>query len=153
MNKVKSIVTGGAGFIGSHLVDSLVQLNHEVIVLDNLKNGKKSNLKKSIKKIKIIKCELSKYGKWVDVFKEVDYVFHLAGLADIVPSITHPTKYFQSNVNATLNVLRASSKIKIFGSRDNLPNKILNLIQHCEDRTKNNNNWTLSRWQKCKVTK
>ena len=108
-----SIVTGGAGFIGSHLVDRLVKLKHKVIVLDNLSTGRIENIRHNLNKIKFIKCDVSKIGDWKIYFKKADYVFHLAALADLVPSINNPTKYFHSNVVGTLNVLKLSKDYKI----------------------------------------
>ena len=111
---MKSIVTGGAGFIGSHLVDKLLSLNHQVIVLDNFSTIKKSNLLNfPKKKVKIIKIDISQNKKLDRYFKGVDYVFHLAGLADIVPSIENPDKYFKSNVIGTFNVMQAAKKAKV----------------------------------------
>ena len=107
-----SLVTGGAGFIGSNLVERLLNENHKVIVLDNFSTGRKSNLKKN-KNLKIINCDISNYEKIKSHFKGIKYVFHLAGLADIVPSIENPEKYFSSNVVGTFNVLRASNYYKI----------------------------------------
>lgn len=116
MKKIKSIVTGGAGFIGSHLVDLLIKNNHEVTVLDNFSTGRLENLEHLNNNIKIVECDISKKGSWVENFKDIEYVFHIAALADIVPSITNPNGYFNSNVVGTLNVLEASklSKIKKF---------------------------------------
>jgi UDP-glucose 4-epimerase len=108
-----SVVTGGAGFIGSHLVELLLKKKHQVIVLDNLSTGRKSNIIKFIKKIKFIKCDISKNGNWIKHLKKADYVFHLASLADIVPSIEKPKDYFHSNVTSTLNILEACRKFKI----------------------------------------
>jgi UDP-glucose 4-epimerase len=108
-----SIVTGGAGFIGSHLVDKLIKLEHKVIVLDNLSTGRIENIRHNFNKIKFVKCDLSKISKWKIYFKKADYVFHLAALADLVPSINNPTKYFNSNVVGTLNVLKLSKYYKI----------------------------------------
>jgi len=105
---LKSIVTGGAGFIGSHLVDGLLDLGHEVVVLDNFSTGRKENLDHVKDKIKLVKCELSVKGDWIKEFDKVDWVFHLASLADIVPSIQNPEGYFQSNVDATFYVLEAA---------------------------------------------
>ncbi len=111
---MRSLVTGGAGFIGSHLVDFLIDKNHEVIVLDNFSTGRRSNLNKfSTKKLKIYNVDVSKNKNIDQYFKKVDYVFHLAGLADIVPSIENPNKYFNANVLGTLNVLNSSKKNKI----------------------------------------
>ena len=104
---MKIIVTGGAGFIGSHLVSRLTSSNHEIIVLDNLSSGRKRNLVGQFKKIKFCKVDISKKGKWQKLFKNVNCVFHLAALADIVPSIDNPKKYFDSNVVGTFNILEA----------------------------------------------
>ena len=103
------LVTGGAGFIGSHLVDRLVKLKKNVKVIDNLSTGQLSNLKFSKGKIKFYKTDVSKdKNKLIRIFKNVDCVIHLAALADLVPSITHPEKYFSSNVLGTFNVLQAA---------------------------------------------
>ena len=116
MKNIKSIVTGGAGFLGSHLVEKLVSLKHEVIVLDNFFVGKLENLKRVRNKIKIIKCDISKKGNWGRCIQKADYVFHLAALADIVPSIEKPENYLNTNVNGTLNILNYcdSKKLKKF---------------------------------------
>ena len=114
MKLSKSIITGGAGFIGSNLTDHLVRIGHKVIILDNFVSGKKSNLSHHKKKdVKIIKTDISQNKNLDKHFKGVDYVFHLAGLAEIIPSIKNPKKYFINNVNGTLNVLEASKKAKI----------------------------------------
>jgi len=105
---MKSLVTGGAGFIGSHLVDALLDLGHEVTVLDNFSTGHKCNIHHVKNDLNIVKCDLSLKGSWVREFKNIDWVFHLAALADIVPSIKNPDAYFSSNVDATFNVLQAS---------------------------------------------
>ena len=111
---MKVLVTGGAGFIGSNLVDKLVQKDHKVIVLDNFSTGRRSNLSQHNKKnVKIIKVDISGKKSLDKYFKNIDYVFHLAGLADIVPSIEDPNKYFKSNVVGTFNVIQAAKKAKI----------------------------------------
>ena len=111
---IKSLVTGGAGFIGSNLVDELVKKKHKVIVLDNFSTGRRSNLLHHKKKdVKIIKIDISNTRQLDRHFRDVDYVFHLAGIADIVPSIENPNKYFQSNVVGTLNVVEAAKKANI----------------------------------------
>ena len=96
---MKSLVTGGAGFIGSNLVDKLVQLGHDVIVFDNLNTGRLSNLNKVKNKIKILNIDITK-DFLDDYFKNVDQVFHLAGIADIVPSILNPKNYFDANLKS-----------------------------------------------------
>ena len=107
------LVTGGCGFLGSHLVDKLVNLNHTITVIDNLSNGKISNLNDSIKKIKLIKADISKNGQWKKYFRKIDVVIHLAAIADIVPSINNPTKYFNVNVKGTLNILENCREFKV----------------------------------------
>ena len=107
---MKAIITGGAGFIGSHLVELLVRKKFSVIVIDNLATGRIQNLKHVLKKIKFVKASVVDYKKIEKYFKNCDYVFHLAALADIVPSIEDPNLYYKTNVTGTLNVLRASKK-------------------------------------------
>ncbi len=104
---MKSLVTGGAGFIGSHLVDALLALGHEVTVLDNFSTGRPENLNHVKGLVKIIECDLAVPGDWVRHFKNIDWVFHLAALADIVPSIQNPETYFRANVDGTFNILQA----------------------------------------------
>ncbi len=112
--KKRSIITGGAGFIGSNLTDHLVRIGHKVIVLDNFVSGKKKNLS-HIKKqdVKIIKIDISKSKNLDKYFKGAHYVFHLAALAQIIPSIKNPKKYFKNNVIGTLRVVEAAKRAKI----------------------------------------
>ena len=111
---MKCLVTGGAGFIGSNLVDKLVAKKNKVIVFDDLSTGSASNLKKVRKKITFIKHDISKgVDKFERYFRNVDWIFHLAGKADIVPSITNPIQYFNSNVQGTLNILEIARKKNI----------------------------------------
>lgn len=105
---IKTIVTGGAGFIGSHLVDALLELGHDIIVLDNFSTGRPENLDHIKDKITLVKCDIAVSDDWFKYFENVDWVFHLAALADIVPSIQHPEAYFRANVDGTFNVLQAS---------------------------------------------
>lgn len=115
---IKAIVTGGAGFIGSHMVDLLIKKNIEVTVIDNLTNGRLENLEHHKGKIKFIKADISDYSfDFNKYFEDVDYVFHYAALADIVPSINNPLKYHKANVDGTINILQAaksSKKLKKF---------------------------------------
>lgn len=110
---MRIIVTGGAGFIGSHLSETLLKEGHKIIILDNFSTGRKENLKFLSKNLKIIDCDVSIKGDWIDQFKNVNWVFHLAALADIVPSIQKPEAYFNANVIGTLNVIQASVKYNI----------------------------------------
>jgi len=111
---MKTLVTGGAGFIGSNLVDQLVKLGHEVIVLDNLSTGRLQNLNQSKDKIKFVNVNITSNNEtFENFFNKVDWVFHLAGIADIVRSIKNPGDYFETNVKGTFNVLEASRKSKV----------------------------------------
>ena len=111
---LKSVITGGAGFIGSNLTDHLVRIGHKVIVLDNFVSGKKSNLSHHKKKdVKIIKDDISNSKNLEKYFKGADYIFHLAALAEVIPSIKNPKKYFKNNVIGTLKVVEAAKKINI----------------------------------------
>ena len=110
---MRAIVTGGMGFIGSHLVELLIEKKIKVTVIDNLSTGKTENLQGSIKKIKFVNADLSNKKKIIKHFKGVDFVFHLAALADIVPSIENPNEYFKANVDGTLNVLECSREHNI----------------------------------------
>ena len=110
---MKSIITGGAGFIGSHLSEKLILLGHKVVVIDNFIVGKKSNIKNIKGRIKIVKKDIRNYDSIKNLFKNVDHVFHLAALADIVPSIENPDDYYSTNVQGTYNILKASVKNKV----------------------------------------
>ncbi len=128
---MKCVVTGGAGFIGSHLVEKLVKKGFHVTIIDNLSTGRLQNLKHiDSKKIKIIKIDLSKIKSNIKELSKADYVFHLAALADIVPSIKDPISYYDSNVVGTLKILEQlkGSKVKKLvyaasGSCYGIPNK------------------------------
>jgi len=109
---MKTLVTGGCGFIGSHLVELLVQQGHSVTVVDNCSTGRKENLDHIKNNVEIVEADISIPGKWQSLFKEIDWVFHLAALADIVPSIQKPDMYFRSNVDGTFNVLEAANFAK-----------------------------------------
>ncbi len=107
---MKSLVTGGAGFIGSHTVDALLALGHDVVVIDNVSTGRLQNLDhvKDNPRLTVHVADIANAQAIEGLFEGVDWVFHLAALADIVPSIQHPRAYYQSNVDGTFNVLEAS---------------------------------------------
>ena len=131
---MKAVVTGGAGFIGSQMVESLLEESISVKVLDNFSTGRPQNLFQFRDKIKLVECDLAIEGNWKKEFYNVDWVIHLAALADIVPSIVQPEEYFQSNVNGTFNVLNAAKNAGVkrliyvassscYGIPDNYPTK------------------------------
>lgn len=107
------IILGGAGFIGSHLSEYLLKKKYSVKIIDNLSTGRLENISHIRNKIKFIKADISKKGNWVKEFKNQDYIFHLAALADIVPSIDNPKKYYNANITGTLNVLETIKKFKV----------------------------------------
>ncbi|MEM7369281.1 MAG: SDR family oxidoreductase [Bacteroidota bacterium] len=112
---MKSLVTGGCGFIGSHLVDGLLERGDEVVVLDNFSTGRPQNLahQKDNPNLTVHQVDISEYGILEPYFQGIDRVFHIAALADIVPSIQNPISYHRSNVDGTINVLEASRKANI----------------------------------------
>lgn len=101
---MKIVITGGAGFIGSHLAEFLIKKKHQIVIIDNLSTGRIENIKSFKKKVKFVNADISKKGRWMQNFKNTQVVFHFAALADIVPSIKDPHTYFQSNVVGTENV-------------------------------------------------
>ncbi|MEG1742346.1 MAG: SDR family oxidoreductase, partial [Acetivibrio sp.] len=105
-----SLVTGGCGFIGSHIVDRLLKEGHEVRVIDNFSTGREGNLahQKETKRLKIYVEDIRDKDAIRTVFNDVDYVFHMAALADIVPSIQKPWDYYSSNVLGTYNVVECA---------------------------------------------
>jgi len=108
-----SLVTGGAGFIGSHMVDLLISEGYEVIVIDNCSSGRKENLSHiSSSKLQFIKEDINNINN-LNLPNNIDYIFHFAALGDIVPSINFPSKYFNSNVSGTLEVLEFARQRKI----------------------------------------
>jgi UDP-glucose 4-epimerase len=114
MNKQKVIVTGGAGFIGSHLVQRLVEDGHEVTVIDNFSTGNRKNIANQENGIQLVEADITDFDKIAPHFEKKDVVFHLAALADIVPSIVNPRSYYASNVSGTMCVVEAArlSKVK-----------------------------------------
>lgn len=110
VDKQKVIVTGGAGFIGSHLVEQLIEDGCKVTVLDNFSTGRPQNLKyiKDKSKLTIVRADIADFRRVRKYFNGIDWVFHLAGLADIVPSIKRPLDYHHANIDGTVSVLEAS---------------------------------------------
>jgi len=108
-----AVVTGGAGFIGSHLVDALLAQNVSVRVIDNCSTGRPENLSHVAGRIELIEADIATGGNWQKSFEGADWAFHLGALADIVPSIQRPSDYFQANVVGTFNVLEASRHAQV----------------------------------------
>jgi len=118
---MKYTVTGGAGFIGSNLVDELIERGHEVIVIDNLVSGKEEDINPKAKFIlaDINGCRLGTHllssctDRVIEAIKGSDSIFHLAALARVQPSIDNPVKFHDTNVNGTLNVLMLARELGI----------------------------------------
>tara|TARA_B100001758_G_scaffold247955_1_gene269093 strand:- start:19156 stop:20061 length:906 start_codon:yes stop_codon:yes gene_type:complete len=128
---MKTVVTGGAGFIGSHLVDRLLKDKHEVMVIDDLSTG---TIKNVDERATLVHYDLAKglpyYVK--KHMESVDIVFHLAAFSRVEPSIQNPLLAHNINVNGTLNILKAcrDSKVKrfvftsssaVYGNAENIP--------------------------------
>lgn len=129
MSKNKVLVTGGAGFIGSNLVDELIRRGDEVIIIDNLSTGKKENINP---KAKFYEVDIRNLEEIKPLFSGVDYVFHLAALAMVQSSIKDPVTTNDINLNGILNVLVAArdAKVKrviysasssVYGDQDQMP--------------------------------
>jgi UDP-glucose 4-epimerase len=107
---MKALITGGCGFIGSHVAEQLLELGHTVTIVDNLASGRLENISSFEKhpKLRLVLADINNYEKMLDALEGIDWVFHLAGVADIVPSIESPDVYFKNNVVGTFNVLQAA---------------------------------------------
>ena len=113
MTKKKYLVTGGSGFIGSHIVEQLIDENYEVIIVDNQSNGRNPIINSKAKYHDIdISC-LSNIEKIIDLLGECNGVFHCAALIDVQESIEKPIKYENNNTMSTLNLLEATRKAKV----------------------------------------
>jgi UDP-glucose 4-epimerase len=106
----KAIVTGGAGFIGSHITEELVKRGYQVIIFDNLSTGKLSNIESSLngKDVEFVKGSIVDLPLLRKVFSGADYVFHEAAIPSVPRSIKNPKKSHNANVTGTLNVLLAA---------------------------------------------
>jgi UDP-glucose 4-epimerase len=106
----RCVVTGGAGFIGSHLVDRLLADGHAVVVIDNFASSSLENLKAAASsgRCTLHRADVADFETISPLFEGADWVFHLAAMADIVPSIQRPMVYHHANVDGTIAALEAS---------------------------------------------
>jgi UDP-glucose 4-epimerase len=108
MKKTRVLVTGGAGFIGSHLVARLVSNGMQVVVVDNLSSGSIENLQGSLERIQFVKGDIRDPNIARKVVRDADIIFHLAANASVPASVNDPEYDFQTNVVGTFNLLHAS---------------------------------------------
>lgn len=131
---MKYVITGGAGFIGSNLVERLVKEGNEVHVIDNFSFGKLENCNKKAHYYNIDLSQKSNFDQVKEVCKNADSVFHLACIARVQPSIKNPVEYEMNNTISTVNILKASvesnvrrfiysSSSSVYGNQTNLPLK------------------------------
>jgi UDP-glucose 4-epimerase len=112
---MKAIVTGGAGFIGSHLVDLLLAQGHEVACVDDLSTGRLSNIVPASKSpnFQAVQCDVRELTPDLLPWEKADWFFHLAGRADLVPSIVNPEDYFNVNVEGTFRALQLARELGV----------------------------------------
>ena len=103
-------VTGGAGFIGSHIVEKLVDRGDNVIVIDNLQTGKKENLKTVWNKINFLEMDIRDFDLLKTELKNIDGIFHEAALASVQDSFVKPKEYYDVNVKGTENIFKLAKK-------------------------------------------
>ncbi len=110
MNRSIAVVTGGAGFIGSHMVDLLLARGYRVRVIDNLAGGREANLAhhSNESRLSFERMDIRRLSPGEQSFQDVELVFHFAGIGDIVPSIERPSEYMDVNVQGTVNVLECA---------------------------------------------
>jgi UDP-glucose 4-epimerase len=112
---MKTVVTGGAGFIGSHLVDRLLADGHSVLVLDNFSTGRPENLAHLGRepRLALERVDIATEPRLAGLVSGADWVFHLAALADIVPSMERPIDYHRANVDGTVAILEAARAARV----------------------------------------
>ena len=131
---MECVVTGGAGFIGSNLVDMLLTDGHNVIVIDNFSSGKKENCNKNAVYYDVDLSDTEKKSTITDILQSTKVIFHCAALARVQPSIIDPMKYEVNNTLSTVNILKAavdagvrrvvySSSSSVYGPTEKLPSK------------------------------
>ena len=107
---MKYAVTGGAGFIGSHLIKSLLEEGHTVTAIDNLNTGKMDNLESILDNIDFVKGDIRDFELLKNKFRDIDGVFHEAALASVQESFTRVKEYNEVNVGGTENVLKLAKE-------------------------------------------
>src|SRR4051812_7235007 len=109
-NRPIAVVTGGAGFIGSHMVDLLLGRGYAVRVIDNLTGGREANLAHHVADphLTFDRVDIRSLEPGNALFTDARYVFHFAGIGDIVPSIEQPLDYMSTNVQGTAQVLECA---------------------------------------------
>ena len=110
---MRYLVTGGAGFIGSNLVDALIRRGHDVVVLDDLSAGKESNLSAAAAKIQFVRGSICDQEAVAAACRGVDYVLHLAARTSVPRSVINPLETNRVNIDGTLNVLVAARDAKV----------------------------------------
>src|SRR5579864_1477570 len=110
---MRCLVTGGAGFIGSHIVDALVKQGHRVRVFDNLSTGRKGNLDEVWKKIDFVRGDLREKRDIVRAVRGVDLVFHEAALRSVQRSVDDPAATHEVNVTGTFHLLLESRRARV----------------------------------------
>src|SRR5262245_20613375 len=110
-----AVVTGGAGFIGSHMVDVLLERGYRVRVIDNLTGGRTANLAHHARNpdLSFEESDIRELAPDASLFHGADYVFHFAGIGDIVPSIECRLEYMNTNVQGTVRVLEAARHARV----------------------------------------
>ena len=110
-----AVVTGGAGFIGSHVVDLLLAKGYQVRVIDSLIGGREANLVQHKSNTNLIfeRRDIRSYAANDRLFAGAKYVFHFAGIGDIVPSIEQPADYMSANVQGTINMLECARSARV----------------------------------------
>lgn len=107
------LVTGGGGFIGSHIVSRLVELGHKVRVFDNFSSGHRSNLSHLAGRVDIVEGDMRRQDECSKVCKDIEYIFHEAALPSVPKSVEQPQESHDTNVNGTFNMLRAAQQCKV----------------------------------------
>jgi UDP-glucose 4-epimerase len=107
--KMRTLVTGGAGFIGSHIVDKLIALGHEVLVIDNLRSGKKDNINPKAQFNEVDVCNLSQLDGSIGIYLP-EVIFHLAAQNEVPYSMDHPYEDNQINILGMMNLMEVAKK-------------------------------------------